>query len=123
MKLKNIQNLPEYQGVAIAKCNLATIDKVENPLDILEDRDVLQQIFSINPATGFPCNDLDTLMSSNTPSALRDYLLRCIKRTPPLNSNPEMSDDDLVSLAFSRFDGGEEYVQRLQSFIQSDDEK
>lgn len=114
---ENIKKLPEFENVAVERPDLASIDAMSDPADILQDDALLQQIFQFDTKTGLPVSDLDVLESSSLTPELRDYMLRCLKRLPSVNNPDGLSDDDLVSLHFNRFDKGSDYVERLQKMV------
>lgn len=113
-----IKRLPEFENAFVTRPDLSTIDKTENPLDFVKDNDLINQIFSVNPETGFPYNDIDVLNSASTQPEIRDYLIRCLRSVPSVN-NPNLSDEDLLEMTYNRFEKTSDYVQRLEKFIAS----
>lgn len=111
-----INRLPEFQNTLVTRPDLSSIDDTENPLDFVKDNDLINQIFSVNPDTGFPYNDIDVLNSVSTQHEIRDYLIRCLRSIPSVN-NPDLSDEDLLALTYNRFEKTSDYVQRLEKFI------
>lgn len=118
MKYEQIKNLPEYANQYVEKCDLTKVDDVKDGNFVTDDV-LVSQILSVNPETGFPNNDID-ILESTTNVEVREYLLRCIKRLRPVPTDG-LSDEDLQSLHFSRFDDGETYIQRLKNIAESVD--
>lgn len=109
--------LPEFQNVEVSQPNFEIIDEMPDPSNFVEDNDLINQIFTVNPNTGFPTNDLDLLDSVKTSNEVRDYLLRSLRSIPKFN-NPNLTDEDLINLTYSRFENSSDYVKRLESYFE-----
>ena len=109
--------LPEFQNVEVSQPNFGVIDDMPDPSIFVEDNDLINQIFTVNPKTGFPFNDLDILDSAKTSNEVRDYLLRSLRSIPKFN-NPDLTDEDLINMTYSRFENSSDYVKRLESYFE-----
>lgn len=87
------------------------IDKQETNLDA-----VIDEIFSVDPATGFPRGDIAYYLSKDGNPTIKDWLERNLMRPRAVNTGHVGMDEDMIEEFSRRPDESvEDYAARLAS--------
>lgn len=86
------------------------------------NKNVLDEIFKVDPATGLPCNAQQVFLSSDTNPMIKDFIASVLKGTakPQLDSTFKDLPDDVVSeLTINYGETRVDYINRVGKYLES----
>lgn len=86
------------------------------------NKNVLDEIFKVDPATGLPCNAQQVFLSPDTNPMIKDYIASVLKGTdkPQLDSTFKDLPDDVVSeLTINYGETRIDYVNRVGKYLET----
>lgn len=95
---------------------------VEVPQEDSPNKNVLDEIFKVDPATGLPCNAQQVFLSPDTNPMIKDFIASVLKGTdkPRLDSTFKDLPDDVVSeLTINYGETRTDYVNRVGKYLES----
>lgn len=86
------------------------------------NKNVLDEIFKVDPATGLPCNAQQVFLSPDTNPMIKDFIASVLKGTdkPQLDSTFKDLPDDVVSeLTINYGETRIDYVNRVGKYLET----
>lgn len=86
------------------------------------NKNVLDEIFKVDPATGLPCNAQQVFLSPDTNPMIKDFIASVLKGTdkPQLDSTfKDLPDDVVAELTINYGETRVDYVNRVGKYLET----
>lgn len=86
------------------------------------NKNVLDEIFKVDPATGLPCNAQQVFLSPDTNPMIKDFIASVLKGTdkPQLDSTfKDLSDDVVSELTINYGETRVDYINRVGKYLET----
>lgn len=94
-----------------------TVEKEDSP-----NKEVLDEIFKVDPATGLPRNDQEVFFSEKTNPLIKDFIAQVLRgnQKPVVdNTYKDLSDDVISELTIQHGESRVAYVDRITKYLDS----